>query len=486
MLLRRYVEHSLYSRAAGYFAAKHVVGGLRKPLQFNSLKNEADYKYAIHRSWDAGAEGSAWPTPSELFTPHYGEAIARSIVARHRRLYPDEPLQMVEIGAGRGTFTCDVLRYLEREEPALYAGCRYLVVEISANLAAEQRARIALSAGSDVVVAEGADAASFSSSSSPSSSAPRVEVIHKDAMQWAEEMGPGALQGPWWFTMLEVLDNLGHDQLRVTAEADGSTRCEELFVTEHDAEAYLQQEAHMREETFTPQVAWSEDTFKGQGGGRGSIWRPSYRPLEDRTLSEVCELLHLTDMDHLDDLRGEIATADGAPAAASLAYHAQSLLGGLLGGGGGRAPGQSIEMCVPTSCWRLLRALCAAAPEHQFTIADFSWLPPQPNGVINAPVVQMQKAGATIDLHGEYLRATGEVDILFPTNFDHLAHLIHAASAMSNGGSSGDGGGEAKAIQNVTTAEFMREWHDLEATRTQDGFNPLVDDFTNTRFVVTG
>ena len=45
---------------------------------------------------------------------------------------------------------------------------------------------------------------------------------------------------------------------------------------------------------------------------------------------------------------------------------------------------------------------------------------------------------------------------------------------------------EAKAIQNVTTAEFMREWHDLEATRTQDGFNPLVDDFTNTRFVVTG
>ena len=129
---------------------------------------------------------------------------------------------------------------------------------------------------------------------------------------------------------------------------------------------------------------------------------------------------------------------------------------------------------------------CAAAPEHQFTIADFSWLPPQPNGVINAPVVQMQKAGATIDLHGEYLRATGEVDILFPTNFDHLAHMIHAASAMSNGGSSGDGGGEAKAIQNVTTAEFMREWHDLEATRTQDGFNPLVDDFTNTRFVVTG
>lgn len=474
MLLRSYVEHSLYSRAAGYFAAKHVVGGLRKPLQFTSLKNEADYRHAIHRSWDAGTEGSAWPTPSELFTPHYGEAIARSIVARHRRLYPDEPLQMVEIGAGRGTFTCDVLRYLEREEPSLYAGCRYLVVEISANLAAEQRARIAQMAGIDVAIAEGADAAAVSSSSS----SPRVEVIHKDAMEWAEAIGPGALKGPWWFTMLEVLDNLGHDQLRVTAAPDGGTRCEELFVTEHDAEAYLQREVHMREETFDG-GKFAKDTFKG-GGSRGSIWLPSYRLLEDRTLSEVCELLDLADMDHLDDLRGEIATADGAPAAASLAYHAQMLLGGLMGGGG-RAHGQSIEMCVPTSCWRLLRALCAAAPEHQFTIADFSWLPSQPNGVINAPVVQMQKAGATIDLHGEYLRATGEVDILFPTNFAHLAHLIHAASAMSDGG-----GSEAKAIQNVTSAEFMRQWHDLEATRTQDGFNPLVDDFTNTRFVVTG
>ena len=39
----------------------------------------------------------------ELFTPHYGEAIARSIAARHRRLYPNEPLQMIEVGGGNGT-----------------------------------------------------------------------------------------------------------------------------------------------------------------------------------------------------------------------------------------------------------------------------------------------------------------------------------------------------------------------------------------------
>ena len=44
MLLRKYVEHALYARAAGYFAAKHVVGGLRsaQPLQFSRMRDEAD------------------------------------------------------------------------------------------------------------------------------------------------------------------------------------------------------------------------------------------------------------------------------------------------------------------------------------------------------------------------------------------------------------------------------------------------------------
>lgn len=48
---------------------------------------------------------------------------------------------------------------------------------------------------------------------------------------------------------------------------------------------------------------------------------------------------------------------------------------------------------------RLLRALKHAAPEHQLTIADFSWLPPQPGGVVNAPLVQSQRNGISKD-HG--------------------------------------------------------------------------------------
>ena len=44
MLLRKYVEHSLYGRAAGYFAVKHVVGGCCAPLQYNEFRDEGDYR----------------------------------------------------------------------------------------------------------------------------------------------------------------------------------------------------------------------------------------------------------------------------------------------------------------------------------------------------------------------------------------------------------------------------------------------------------
>ena len=119
-----------------------------------------------------------------------------------------------------------------------------------------------------------------------------------------------------------------------------------------------------------------------------------------------------------------------------------------------------------------------------------SRLPPQPDGALNAPVVQVQQSGRTIDLRGDYLKGCGEADILFPTNFDHLARLVGAASERAAGGGArgggGGGGGGGLATAHMTSAAFMRRWHDVGATRTRSGFNPLVDDFTNTKFLVTG
>ena len=137
---------------------------------------------------------------------------------------------------------------------------------------------------------------------------------------------------------------------------------------------------------------------------------------------------------------------------------------------------------MPTGCHLLLSALCRACPEHQLTLADFSWLPPQPEGALLAPVVQAQRGGNTIDLRGEYLRHPGEADILFPTNFDQLARLVVAASAEARG----ERLVPATGVSHASTANFMRRWHDVELTMTRSGFNPIVDDFSNTRVLVSG
>ena len=145
----------------------------------------------------------------------------------------------------------------------------------------------------------------------------------------------------------------------------------------------------------------------------------------------------------------------------------------------------------------------AAVPEHQFTLADFSWLPPQPSGALNAPVVQMQRGGQTVDLRGDYLQGCGQADILFPTNFDHLATILAAASAASADASTAAASTAAAAHSSssaarvhgppplapvhASSAAFLRRWGDVSATAcSASAFNPLLDDFTNTRILVTG
>ena len=45
-----------------------------------------------------------WHTPTELFRPYYGEAIARYLVTNYKMtLYPYHDLIIYEMGAGNGT-----------------------------------------------------------------------------------------------------------------------------------------------------------------------------------------------------------------------------------------------------------------------------------------------------------------------------------------------------------------------------------------------
>ena len=102
--------------------------------------------------------------------------------------------------------------------------------------------------------------------------------------------------------------------------------------------------------------------------------------------------------------------------------------------------------------------------------------------------VQTQRMGKTIDLHGDYLKCHGHADILFPTNFAQTVRLLEAAveAADSTAAGSLERCSRSKTSAHVElTSTFMQQWHDVDRTTARDGFNPLLEDFTNTSILTT-
>ena len=91
---------------------------------------------------------ASWLTPSEIFTPYYGRAIANFILDKHSQMAePGSKLSIVEIGGGTGTLARDVLDHIRSAAPQSYAACSYTSVEISPQLAQAQQRTVAETAG---------------------------------------------------------------------------------------------------------------------------------------------------------------------------------------------------------------------------------------------------------------------------------------------------------------------------------------------------
>ncbi|WFD25703.1 hypothetical protein MNAN1_000669 [Malassezia nana] len=140
---------------------------------------------------DAMAAGQVWHTPTQLFSPHYGRALARYLVAEYKlHLFPYHDLILYELGGGAGTLAKDILDYIEAHEPDVYAHTHYRIVEISARLAEQQRAKLRHH------VQQG-----------------HVDVVHRDFLAWNENV-----MDPCFVIALEVLDNLTHDVVRYSTD----------------------------------------------------------------------------------------------------------------------------------------------------------------------------------------------------------------------------------------------------------------------------
>ncbi|KAF0696747.1 Aste57867_12506 [Aphanomyces stellatus] len=151
---------------------------------------------------------------------------------------------------------------------------------------------------------------------------------------------------------------------------------------------------------------------------------------------------------------------------------------------------------VPTGAMQLLNTLQTSFPKHHLIAADFDALPSPsldahaqhkpflhtrsptstasgPLHAANAPLVASKTAGVTVD-HDTYLVQGGIADVFFPTDFVKLKHAYCQALTR-----------QSHEVSIVKSSAFLTQFGDVAKTRTILGYNPLVEDYENTSFILS-
>ncbi|KAI1003030.1 hypothetical protein K3495_g5174 [Podosphaera aphanis] len=201
MLTRDFIEDSLYNPSYGYFSKQVVIFTPELPFEFNSIKDEPTFHRLLGEQYIKFEDNldqeepndcrQLWHTPTELFKPYYGEAIARYLITNYKLIqYPYDDLIIYEMGAGNGTLMMNILDFIRDVEPSVYDRTRYKIIEISASLAKIQQQNLLRTAN-----ARG----HFK----------KVEIINKSIFEW-DKLVPS----PCYFLAMEVFDNFAHDCIR--------------------------------------------------------------------------------------------------------------------------------------------------------------------------------------------------------------------------------------------------------------------------------
>ncbi|KID75266.1 Protein arginine methyltransferase [Metarhizium brunneum] len=202
MLLRDFIDDSLYNPSYGYFSKQAVIFSPGEPFDFTTLRDDLAFQSELGRRYTSfedhldDVEGEnptrqLWHTPTELFRPYYGEAIARYLVTNYRlTTYPYDDLLIYEMGAGRGTLMLNILDYIREVDPQVYARTRYNIIEISTNLASLQNKHLLSTAESR-------------------GHRDKVDIVNRSIFEWDQYV-----PSPCFFLAMEVFDNFSHDCIR--------------------------------------------------------------------------------------------------------------------------------------------------------------------------------------------------------------------------------------------------------------------------------
>ena len=201
MYQRDFIDDSLYNPNYGYFPKNATIFNLAEPFNFNIVSDGARFQKMVDENYvdfeeelDAIKEDDLrqlWHTPTELFRPHYGEAIARWLVANYKAsLFPYHDLIIYEIGAGNGTLMCNILDHIRETDLEVYHRTKFRIIEISSSLAEMQNT-------------------SLRHSPYFNDHLEHIQIINKSIFDWDIQVPE-----PHFFLALEVIDNFSHDCLR--------------------------------------------------------------------------------------------------------------------------------------------------------------------------------------------------------------------------------------------------------------------------------
>lgn len=325
---------SLYNPHYGYFSKQVVIFTPGKPFHFPSIRDELEFHSLLSERYaefeDALDEKNPsdtrqlWYTPTELFRPYYGEAIARYLCENYRQTtFPYHDLIIYEMGAGRGTLMLNILDYIRDVEPEVYEKTRYKIIEISSNLASVQQATLMAN-----VESRGHRG--------------KVEIINRSVFDWRDPV-----PSPCFFLAFEVFDNFAHDVIRYD----------------------LRTEEHMQ-----GSVIIDED---------GDFYE-HFSPLTDPAISRFLRLRH-TATEGVYPLPYHSPSGLGIPKDEPWWARVRRR---LRGSGSGRGTdGLSEPEYIPTRLMAFFEVLERYFPNHQLVTSDFHSLPEATRG-LNAPIVQ--------------------------------------------------------------------------------------------------
>ncbi|EJU03655.1 DUF185-domain-containing protein [Dacryopinax primogenitus] len=203
MLVRDFIADALYNPNYGYFPKQAVILSSPEPFDFPSLKNSDEFNSMVARTYATDDTGprtligrQLWHTPTELFKPWYGSAIAQCLTADYMlKYFPYEDFIIYEVGGGNGTLARNILDFVRDYYPDIYERTSYRIIEISPQLAEIQKQQL-------------------------KQEHENVEVIIKDILQWDK---PDL--SPCYFIAAEVIDNFPHDIIRYRTEDLKPAQC---------------------------------------------------------------------------------------------------------------------------------------------------------------------------------------------------------------------------------------------------------------------